>query len=149
MIGISACLAGFNCRYDLQGQISCEVTELIKDRDDVFFFCPEQLGGLPTPRIPCEIVDREALTIKNKIGQDKTENFLRGAGEAIKLIRFYNPELIVLKEKSPSCGVRNIYDGTFSGNLIEGSGVLISLLKRQGIDIDIITETDIAFKCKI
>ncbi|PLX19377.1 MAG: DUF523 domain-containing protein [Candidatus Muiribacterium halophilum] len=146
MIGISACLAGYKCRYDLNSQTSCEIKELIKDRKDIFFFCPEQLGGLSTPRIPCEIVDRENIIVKNKNGEDKTEQFLRGASEAIILIEFYEPELLVLKENSPSCGVNKIYDGTFSGELVSDSGVLVKLLKRQKIDIDIMTENDIAFK---
>ena len=86
-------------------------------------------GGLPCPRIPSEIVGNKVI---NKNGEDVTLNYDKGAKIALELAKKNNPEFIVLKEKSPSCGVNYIYDGTFTGTLIKGQGVTSKLLKEHG-----------------
>lgn len=95
-------------------------------------FCPEQLGGLPTPRYPSEIKGSQVI---NDHGQDVTDSFEKGAREALKLCRIYHAKYAVLKEKSPSCGNGQVYDGSFSGRLVEGRGVTADLLIREGIEV--------------
>ncbi len=101
--------------------------------------CPEQLGGLPTPRPPAEIVGGTGedvvdgrARVMTADGRDVTENFLRGAGEVLRLAELVRPDLVILKERSPSCGVREIYDGTFTRTLRAGCGVTTALLRRCG-----------------
>ncbi len=100
--------------------------------------CPEQLGGLPTPREPAEIREGRVIT---KSGKDVTENFKRGAEEVLKIAKMFGIKEAVLKQGSPSCGCGRIYDGTFSGKIVEGDGVTVALLKRHGIKV--ITEEDL------
>ncbi len=109
--------------------------------------CPEELGGLVTPREPCEIqagsgkdVLEGRSPVLNKKGEDVTEGFVKGAGETLALARQHSCFLAVLKARSPSCGCGIIYDGTFSGRLKEGSGVTAQLLLDN--EIVVMTETD-------
>lgn len=104
--------------------------------------CPEQLGGLGTPREPAEIVGGDGhdvidgtARVMARDGTDVTERFVRGAGEALALARLVQAECIVLKEGSPSCGVHRIYDGSFTGRAIAGCGVTAALLSREGFAI--------------
>jgi len=104
--------------------------------------CPEQLGGLPTPRSPAEIVggDGHAVLegrarVLTQKGQDVTENYLRGAREVLRLASTVQAELVILKERSPSCGVHWIYDGTFTGRIVAGCGVTSALLQREGFAV--------------
>lgn len=131
MKAVSACLAGINCRYDGKSKSNERVIKLIKEGKAILI-CPEQLGGLPTPREPCEIVDGIFLTKK---GADLSDNFIRGAKEALKIVQMYGCDEIILKSNSPSCGCGKIYDGTFSGKLISGDGVFTKLLKENGIKV--------------
>lgn len=94
--------------------------------------CPEQLGGLPTPRIPAERVKDRVIT---QVGVDVTKEYQIGAEEALKIAKLYNCKKAILKEKSPSCGCGKIYDGTFSRNLIVGNGVTAELLLKNGIEV--------------
>ena len=94
--------------------------------------CPEQLGGLPTPRIPAERVNNKVV---NQAGVDVTKEYQLGAEEALKIAKLYNCKKAILKEKSPSCGYGKIYDGTFSRNLTDGNGVTANLLIDNGIEI--------------
>ena len=94
--------------------------------------CPEQLGGLTTPRKPSEINKDKVI---NEIGEDVTLNFEKGAKEVLKIAKIYNVNKAILKEGSPSCGVNKIYDGTFSGNKINGMGICASLLKENNIKV--------------
>ena len=94
--------------------------------------CPEQLGGLPTPRKPSE---RRGERVVMNDGRDVTAEYRRGAEEALRLARLYGCTAAVLKEKSPSCGCGRVYDGTFSGTLTDGDGVTAALLKENGIKV--------------
>jgi uncharacterized protein YbbK (DUF523 family) len=141
MILVSACLLGINCKYDGDNNNHERVKEYLKDKQFILV-CPEQLGGLSTPRVPCEIVNGTGIevlnnkcTVKNKQGLDITESFLKGAYETLKIAKLYGCNKAILKEGSPSCGSNKIYDGTFLGNKINGMGVTASLLKKEGIDI--------------
>lgn len=128
---VSGCLLGVCCRYDGASKPHPGVLELAK-RHELIPICPEQLGGLATPRPPAE---RQGSRIIARTGADVTEQYLRGAEEALKLHRLLGCDAAVLKERSPSCGSGEIYDGTFSGTLIAGDGVTAGLLKTNGISV--------------
>jgi uncharacterized protein YbbK (DUF523 family) len=131
MILVSACLAGVNCNY--KGR-SCEkesVVELVKEGRAIMA-CPEQLGGLGTPRPPAEIKNGRVLTIQ---GDDITEAFLAGANEVLKICKKYNCQKAILKSNSPSCGCGKICNGNFEGILIDGYGITAALLKEHGIEV--------------
>lgn len=132
---ISACLMGCNTRYAGDGKLVENIEELM-EKYHLIPVCPEQLGGLPTPRQPAEqqLIDGK-LHVVNKIGVDVTAQFEKGAREALHLAQLYGCRLAILKERSPSCGYGRIYDGTFSGMLKEGYGITAKLLKDNGIEI--------------
>ena len=133
----SACLLGLKCRYDGKSKLNKKVRELSK-KVILIPVCPEQLGGLPTPREPAEQRGNKVFT---KSGKDITENFVKGAKEVLKITKIFGAKEAILKQKSPSCGCGKIYDGTFSGKVIKGDGVTASLLKRNRIRV--ITEEDL------
>ena len=133
----SACLLGLKCRYDGKSKLNKKVRELSK-KVILIPVCPEQLGGLPTPREPAEQRGDKVIT---KSGKDITENFVKGAKEVLKIAKIFGAKEAILKQKSPSCGCGKIYDGTFSGKVIKGDGVTASLLKRNRIRV--ITEEDL------
>ncbi len=128
---ISACLLGVECRYDGTGKRVPGLEQLIK-KHHLIPICPEIYGGLPIPREPAEMVGNRIMT---KSGKDVTYNYQKGAGEILKLAKSYDCSYAILKERSPSCGYGEIYDGTFTGQLIKGDGILASLLARNGITI--------------
>ncbi len=128
---VSACLLGINSRYCGGGCFNKNIASLITSHD-LIPVCPEQLGGLPTPREPDEI--REGRVFE-KNGQDNTETFQKGAEETLRLVRLLNVDMAILKQNSPSCGSSMIYDGTFSGKKIPGSGITASLLIKNGIRV--------------
>ena len=130
---VSACLLGICCRYDGRGNPNDAVLSLL-ERDDIMLIpvCPEQLGGLATPRIPSE---RRDGCIVNRAGEDVTSQFARGAEEALRIAKLFECRTAILKERSPSCGCGKIYDGTFSGSLTDGDGVTAELLRREGIQV--------------
>ncbi len=130
-IMVSACLLGVNCKYNGKNNYHEELIEYLKDKA-VIPICPEIYGGLPTPRVPSEILGKKVL---NKEGLDVTDNFRRGAEESLKLAKKFNVKKAILKAKSPSCGFGNIYDGTFSDHLIPGNGITAELFKQNGIEI--------------
>ena len=103
---VSACLLGVNCRYNGSPQGNEAVTELLS-REDITLIpvCPEQLGGLPTPRTPSERKDE--LVVSSE-GENRTDEFVRGAEEALRLARLYGCEVVILKERSPSCGNKTV-----------------------------------------
>ena len=128
---VSACLLGVNCRYNGIPQTDEAVAELLTKEDVTLIpVCPEQLGGLPTPRTPSEQVGERVL---DEQGNDRTEAFVQGAKEALRLAKLYGCEVAILKERSPSCGNGFVYDGTFSHTQIPGDGVCAGLLKKNGI----------------
>lgn len=128
---VSACLLGTCCRYDGASKAHPLAAQLA-ERHTLVPVCPEQLGGLPTPRPPAE---RRGALVVTREGADVTEQYRRGAEEALRLCRLLGCEAAVLKERSPSCGRGRIYDGTFSGALVPGSGVTAELLLSHGIPV--------------
>lgn len=128
---VSACLLGVNCRYCGDGKPCAEVLALRK-KYSLVPVCPEQLGGLPTPRPPVELQNGHAI---DRAGNDRTEAFQRGAQETLKIARIFGCRSAVLKSKSPSCGCGKIYDGTFSGKLTEGCGITAGLLQKEGLHL--------------
>jgi uncharacterized protein YbbK (DUF523 family) len=128
---ISACLAGVNCKYDGNNNLHPKIMELVKTGQAILV-CPEQLGGLPTPRLPAEIIGNYVF---NNIGEDVSNQFFKGAREALRLAKLYRINRAILKERSPSCGVLMVYDGNFSGKIIPGNGITSRLLKENGIKV--------------
>ncbi|PDY45382.1 DUF523 domain-containing protein [Bacillus pseudomycoides] len=150
MIVISACLAGIACRYDGNDNLISKIEELLQ-KEEAVLVCPEVLGGLPTPRPSAEIIggngddvlDGKAKVMDNE-GNDVTKAFVHGAYKALKEIQDLNPEYIILKERSPSCGSSTIYTGEFNGNKQDGYGVTTALFRRHGFTV--ISEEDFAKK---
>ncbi len=128
-IMVSACLLGKNCKYNGGNNYNEKVAVFIKGHE-VIPVCPEVEGGLPIPRIPCEIVNG---IVTDKHGESKDKEFRSGAEKCLQKAIDGNVELVILQSRSPSCGVKQIYDGSFSGNLIEGKGVFAQLLDENGI----------------
>lgn len=130
-IVVSACLLGCNCKYN-GGNNYCEKLEKLKKQYNIIDICPEVLGGLPTPRVPSEIIGDKVI---NKEGLDVTNNYNTGALLALEKALNNNCELAILKAKSPSCGCGKIYDGTFTSTLIEGDGITTRLFKQHNIKV--------------
>lgn len=128
---VSACLCGEKCRYNGKSTLSENVKKLVDDGRAIMA-CPEVEGGLSVPRHPCEI---RGSRIINDHGEDKTENFIKGARKILELAEKHNIKKAILKEKSPSCGSRFVYDGTFSKKLVEGQGITSKLLRENGIEV--------------
>lgn len=128
---ISACLLGLPCRYDGASKPQ-PWGKALAERYELVPVCPEQLGGLPTPRAPSE---RQGTRVVMNTGADVTAQYRRGAESALALCRLLGCETAVLKERSPSCGSGRIYDGTFSGTLTEGWGTAAALLRANGIRV--------------
>lgn len=128
---VSACLLGLPCRYDGAAKPAPQVLALMEEYR-LIPVCPEQLGGLPTPRPPAEC---RGCRVINRAGRDVTAEYVRGAESALELARLYGCRGAILKERSPSCGCGYIYDGSFSGTLIPGDGVTARLLKAHGIPV--------------
>ncbi|MBQ2062933.1 MAG: DUF523 domain-containing protein [Oscillospiraceae bacterium] len=128
---VSACLLGAACRYDGQSKADPAVMELAQHHELVPV-CPEQLGGLPTPRTPSE---RRGDRVIMADGTDVTDQYRRGAEEALRMCHLLGCEAAVLKERSPSCGKGRIYDGTFTRTLTNGWGVTAELLRQNGIPV--------------
>ncbi len=126
---VSACLLGLCCRYDGQDKGNEKIKALSKNHVLVPL-CPEQLGGLPTPRDKSE---RTANSVCTEQGKDVTAQFTKGAQEVLKMYKLLGCDMAILKSNSPSCGVTHIYDGSFQGKRIEGQGVTASLLLQEGI----------------
>jgi uncharacterized protein YbbK (DUF523 family) len=132
VIIVSACLAGIPCRYDGTAELDQEVIRLVEDHRAIPV-CPEQLGGLSTPRPPCEIKNRKVFTI---YGEEVTDEFRKGAEIALAIARENGCKKAILKARSPSCGSGWIYDGTFSGTLIRGNGMTAELFLSNGISVE-------------
>lgn len=129
---VSACLLGVCCRYDGRGAFDDRVARLA-GRYSLVPVCPEQLGGMPTPRWPSEIIC--GRNVVNTRGEDKSAEFAAGASEALRIARLLNCKAAVMKERSPSCGSKEIYDGTFSGRTKPGRGIAAALLIDSGIPV--------------
>jgi uncharacterized protein YbbK (DUF523 family) len=131
MIIVSACLAGIKCAWDGKSRPSQKVIDLVKEGKAIPV-CPEQLGGLTTPRPPAEKKENKIIT---KDGKDITKEFKKGANEALKIALLVNCKKAILKAKSPSCGLNKIYDGTFSKTLISDNGIFAEFLKKHNIKV--------------
>ena len=143
---ISSCLLGEDVKYDggnnsvaLNPKVSFSLKELFMDilcENEIYSFCPEVAGGLGVPRIPAEIIKRDKpFIVQNQNGEDVTINFLLGAKKALDLCKEENIKVALMKANSPSCGNIKTYDGTFTKNLIEASGLTAKLLKENGIEV--------------
>ncbi|MGG7143710.1 DUF523 domain-containing protein [Clostridium nigeriense] len=143
---ISSCLCGVNCKYSGSNNLNEQCLKLFKEGKAILV-CPEQLGGLSTPRRPAEIKGTAKGVIKNvdkvftKDNIDVTKEFLKGAYETLYIAKLSNVNKAILKEGSPSCGVNYIYDGSFTSKKIEGKGITATILKENGIEI--ISELDL------
>lgn len=126
---VSACLLGENCKYNGGNNDSRAVHEFVKDCK-VIPVCPEVLGGLPIPRCPSELVNG---VVMNARGECVERQFKEGAAKALAIGKENGAELAILQSRSPSCGVLEIYDGTFLGKKIRGQGVFAQLLQKEGI----------------
>ena len=135
MILVSACLVGINCKYSGGNNYNQKIFDLVKEGKAIPI-CPEQLGGLNTPRKPVElkVINGKRHAIDNE-GNDLTENFERGALEVLNLAKNLNINKAILQPRSPSCGVNKIYSGNFDNKLVDGNGILTELLKQNGIDV--------------
>ena len=130
---ISACLLGVCCKYSGGSNAHALLMEAARQGKIHFIpVCPECLGGLSIPRVPSE---KQGERVFSKNGEDLTEAFERGARAALHLARLFDCRHAILKERSPSCGFGQIYDGTFTGNLRPGDGVTAALLARNGVQI--------------
>ena len=130
-IMVSACLLGENCKYNGGNNYNQSVIDFVKGHE-VIPVCPEVMGGLPVPRIPAEILEG---AVRNKEGKDVDYEFRKGAKLAWQIARENQIDLAILKSSSPSCGSKQIYDGSFSGRKIEGQGVFAKLLMEDGIQV--------------
>lgn len=141
MFLVSACLMGINCKYNGGNNNNIKIKEFLKNKDFIMV-CPEELGGLDTPRIPCEIANTEnGIRVINKEGKDMTKNFIDGANKVLDIAKTNGIKKAILKSKSPSCGKGFIYDGSFNSKLIKGDGITASLLKKN--EIKVFTEEEI------
>ena len=128
---ISACLVGDNVKYD-GGNNKNPLIEKLLEKYELVPFCPEVEGGLPIPRHPSE---QRGEQVVNDLNEDVSDEFYRGADLALNICLYLKITKAILKERSPSCGVHSIYDGTFSHKVIPGMGVTAALLKRKGITV--------------
>ena len=126
---VSACLMGQNCKYNGGNNYSEKVMEFVTGHE-VIAVCPESLGGLPIPRVPSEIKDG---TVINREGVSVDKEFREGAAKALKIALDNDVDLAILQSRSPSCGTKEVYDGTFSGTKIPGKGIFAQLLAEAGI----------------
>jgi len=130
-IMVSACLLGENCKYNGGNNLNPELLQMLSGHT-VIPICPEVMGGLPTPRTPAEIVNGEVI---NREGVSVDAKFREGASRALEKARQEKPDLIILQSRSPSCGVKEIYDGTFSGRLVSGHGIFAGLAQENGFPV--------------
>ncbi|MCX7903883.1 MAG: DUF523 domain-containing protein [Caloramator sp.] len=147
MILVSACLCGVNCKYDGGNNFNEFLYQKLKE-GKLIPICPEQLGGMTTPRPPSEIIGsaEDVLEGKGQVvnikGEDVTKFFIKGAYETLNIAKAFNCKAAILKSKSPSCGKGCVYDGTFSNKLKEGNGITAELLLKNGVEV--VDEKDVA-----
>ena len=128
---VSACLAGEICRWDGGTNLVPEIKALV-DAGKAVPVCPEELGGLPTPRLPSERLGDRVVSSE---GADVTAEFRCGAEEALRICREQGCGLAILKAKSPSCGKGLIHNGLFDSSLVPGDGMTAQLLTENGITV--------------
>ena len=130
-IMVSACLLGYNVKYNGKNNLNSELVDYLKDYE-VFSVCPEVMGGLNILRVPSEIKNNQVI---NKNGEDVTNEYTKGALKTLEIAKKENIKIAILKENSPSCGSNYIYDGTFTHNVINGEGITVKLLRENGITV--------------
>ena len=128
---VSACLLGENCKYNGGNNYNVDVAEFVKDKE-VLSICPEMMAGMGCPRTPIEIVDG---VLMDRNGNNVDASMREAVAQATEMIRKEDIQCAVLQSRSPTCGVNQIYDGSFSGKLIEGSGVFVQALKDAGYQV--------------
>lgn len=145
---VSACLLGIECRWNGKSKPNDILIKKFQE-GELIPVCPEQLGGLPTPRMPSEVVNgsgKRVIEGKNivvdKEGIDVTGGFVKGAKEALKIARLAGATEFIAADKSPSCGKGRTYDGSFSGKLVRGDGVTAAIFKKNGIKVINVKELD-------
>ena len=139
-IAVSACLLGEKCRFDGKSKPHEKVIAFCQGKDaSILAVCPERDGQLPVPRTPSEIqrgngkdVLAEEARIVSRDGEDRTDAFVAGAKACLERVREFKPDLVILKDGSPSCGTRRIYDGSFNKKTKQGMGVFAALSLREG-----------------
>ena len=140
-IMVSACLAGESCKYNGGSNRNEKILRLMAE-NEVITVCPEQMGGLPTPRVPSEIVNGVVTTRDGRIVDGE---FRAGAAKCLEIALREKPDMIILQSRSPSCGVKQRYDGTFTGKLVDGAGVTAQLLMENGfrvVDVEDLTAAE-------
>lgn len=150
MLLVSGCLVGQKCSYNMVAVDIPKLKQMV-EKGEAIPICPAQLGGLPTPRPPSEIVGGDGLKVingkakvKNSEGKDLTDKFIKGASDVLVIAKDNNVTKAILRTRSPQCGCGLIYDGTFSGKTRGGDGVTAALLKKHGITV--LTEEDFESK---
>jgi len=138
VIAVSACLLGYNCKYNGGNNLNPKLVKLLQGKK-IIPICPEQLGGLSTPRIPSEIMS-DGETVYDSAGHDTTLFFERGKLATYMILEQNDCHQVILKDGSPSCGYKTIYDGTFTGTKIPGEGITCKYLREKGIEILEVTE---------
>ena len=128
---VSACLAGDNSKYNGGNNLNKKMMDFLQSHE-IIKVCPEVLGGLPTPRPSAEIVEGQVM---NTDGKNITKEFTLGAQKAFEIVKTENPDLIILQSRSPSCGIKQIYDGTFTGNKIPGQGLFFFFFITTGYTV--------------
>ena len=132
---VSACLAGEKCKYNGSDNRNEKIIALMQENESITV-CPEVLGGLPVPRVPSEIRDG---IVTSKDGRNVDHEFRAGAQKCLEIAMKEQPDLIILQPRSPSCGVKQHYDGSFTGTLTDGPGITARLLMEHGfrvVDVD-------------
>ena len=130
-IMVSACLTGENCKYNGGNNLNRKVLDLMPG-NEIITICPEVMGGLPVPRTPCEI---RGGIVTAEDGKIVDQEFRAGARKCLAIAQREKPDLVILQSRSPSCGVKQHYDGSFSGKLTDGPGVTALLLKDHGFHV--------------
>jgi len=135
---ISACLLGRECRYDGS---HCKVSELDSLGLNFISVCPEEAGELGTPRPSAELTSSAKAVVNGhgkiltKEGVDVTPQFLDGSKRELEKLKLYNAKIAVLKSRSPSCGYGQVYDGSFTGNLLKGNGIFSQMCEDEGVKV--------------
>ena len=130
-IMVSACLLGENCKYSGGNNRNEKVLSFMAGHE-VIPVCPEVMGGLPTPRVPAEIVNG---TVISREGVNVDREYRLGAQKALEIAGEKQIDLAILQSRSPSCGVKEIYDGTFTDTKIPGQGLAVEMLRDAGFQV--------------
>lgn len=128
---VSACLMGINCKYDGGNNEHIKLQEFLKDKEYILI-CPEVAGGMSVPRIPCEIKNGVVL---NRHGEDMSEYFRLGAQKELQKLKKHKIDVVILQPRSPSCGIGQIYDGSFTKTLIQKNGIFAQACINENITV--------------